>query len=65
MAEDFEIAAEDGAVFCKCSNNDGSPVLKNKDGKLLRVESLLKQAFNPEVARKMRKQKFRKRPNAN
>lgn len=62
MAEDFEIAAEDGAVFCKCNDTSGSPILKNKDGKSLRIDSLLKQAFNPEVARKMRKRKVRKRP---
>lgn len=64
MAEDFVIATEDGAVFCKCNDNDGSPILKNKDGKSLRVDALLKQAYNPEVARKMRKKKGQKRPDA-
>ena len=62
MTEDFVIATTDGAVFCKCNDNDGSPVLKNKDGKTLQVTDLLKQAYNPEVARKMRKQKGRKVP---
>jgi hypothetical protein len=58
MADVYEIATEDGGVFCKCSRETGSPVLIGKEGPLS-FQKLVDQVYHPELAKEMRNKKSR------
>lgn len=54
----FDIATEDGGLFCQCDDSGESPVFYGKSGKL-NLDLLLKQAHNRELAKQMRGKKIR------
>jgi len=54
----FDIATENGDLFCRCDDSGESPVFFGKQGKLT-LDLLLKQAHNRELAKQMRGKKFR------
>ena len=56
----FDIATEDGNLFCQCDDSGESPVFYGKFGKL-NLELLLKQAHNRELAKQMRGKKIRQK----
>lgn len=56
--ERFDIATEDGNLFCQCDDSGDSPVFYGKSGKL-NLDLLLKQAHNRELAKQMRGKKVR------
>ena len=58
--ESYEIATEDGRMFCKCSMNEGGPVFTTKEGSL-RLTLLLKQVYNPSIAKQLRQKGRKKR----
>lgn len=59
MANDrFDIATEDGNLFCQCDDSGDSLVFYGKGGKL-NLDLLLKQAHNRELAKQMRGKKVR------
>ena len=58
MEKCFEIATDDGSLFCKCQNENGTPVLIGKNGSLC-LQKLIDQAYQPELAAKMRGRKIR------
>lgn len=61
--ERFDIATEDGSLFCQCDDSGDSPVFYGKSGKL-NLDLLLKQAHNRELAKQMRGKKVRhQKPN--
>ena len=55
----FDIATEDGSLFCQCDDSGGSPVFYGKGGSKLNLDLLLKQAHNRELAKEMRGKKIR------
>ena len=55
----FDIATEEGALFCRCDDSGETPVFYGKSGKL-NLELLLKQAHNRDLAREMRGKKIRR-----
>lgn len=56
----YEIATEDGRMFCKCTLNEGTPVFTTKEGSLP-LTLLLEQAYDPNVAKKMRQRGRKKK----
>lgn len=60
MADVYEIATEDGGVFCKCSNESGMPMLIGKEGPLS-FQKLVDQVYHPELAKEMRNKKTRRK----
>lgn len=54
----FDIATEEGELFCRCDDSGESPVFYGKSGKL-NLELLLKQAHNRDLAKQMRGKKVR------
>ena len=54
----FDIAAEDGSLFYKCSYSGDSPVLYGKYGRLS-LDLLLRQTHNRDFAMQMRNKKAR------
>lgn len=59
----YEIATEDGKMFCRCSMNEGAPVFTTKEGRLP-LALLLEQVYDPKVAQKLRQRGRRKGPAA-
>ena len=57
---DYEIATEDGKMFCKCTLNEGNPILTTKEGSLP-LTLLLEQAYQPKVAKEMRQRGRKKK----
>lgn len=55
----FDIATEDGNLFCQCDDSGESPVFYGKGGSKLNLDLLLKQAHNRELAKQMRGKKIR------
>ena len=58
----FDIATEDGNLFCRCDASGEHPVFYGKNGSLS-LDLLLKQMSNPALAREMRSKKSRQRGN--
>lgn len=58
MADVYEIATDDGRVFCKCSIATGTPMLIGKEG-TLSLQRLMDQAYHPELAKELRGKKNR------
>ncbi len=56
--ERFEIATEDGDLFCRCDDSGDSLIFIGKEGRLS-FELLMKQIRDPNLARKMRRKKIR------
>lgn len=56
----YEIATEDGRMFCKCNMNEGTPVFTTKEGSLP-LTLLLEQAYDPKVAQKLRQRGRKKK----
>lgn len=54
----FDIATEDGNLFCQCDDSGESPVFYGKGGRL-DLDLLLKQAHNRDLAKQMRGKKIR------
>ena len=55
----FDIATEDGNLFCRCDDSGEYPVLYAKGGSRLNLDLLLQQAHNRELAKQMRGKKIR------
>lgn len=58
MSQDFEIATENGKMFCKCKKEGGTLVLIGKGGKLS-LQQFMDQVCNPNLAMKLRGKKAR------
>ena len=58
MAQIFEIATENGKMFCKCKKEGGTLVLIGKGGNLS-LQQFMDQVCNPNLAMKLRGQKAR------
>ncbi len=56
----FDIATEDGNLFCRCDGSGESLMFYGKSGKLS-LDLLLKQAHDPDLAKRMRQKKVRSR----
>jgi len=56
----FDIAAEDGELFCQCDDSGDAPVLYGKGGSRLNLNLLLKQANNRNLAKQLRGKKVRR-----
>lgn len=61
--EVFDVATEDGRLFCRCMDTDKGIVLIGKQGSL-DLELFLRQVLNPTVARQIRGKKNNKAQNA-
>ncbi len=62
--EQFEIATEDGELFCRCDDSGDSLIFIGKEGRVS-LSLLLKQAHDPDFAKKMRGKKIRKQTGNN
>ena len=53
----FDIATEDGALFCQCDDSGDFPVFYVKGGSRLNLGLLLQQANDRNLAKRMRRKK--------
>ncbi len=56
----FDIATEDGNLFCQCEGSGETVMFYGKSGKLS-FELLVKQIMNPDLAKQMRGKKLRQK----